>query len=145
MIALVGLVVILLGANFLVDSASEIARRFGVSEAAIGLTVVALGTSLPELASTLAAAMKNERDIALGNVIGSNIFNTFAILGTTALVAPIPVATRFLTFDVPVMAAATLAVILLSALLGRLPRTAGFASLGLYLGYTVFTAMPAAA
>jgi cation:H+ antiporter len=137
LIALAGLAAVLLGAHFLVDASSEIARHFGVSEAVIGLTVVAIGTSLPELATTVAAAMKGERDIALGNVIGSNIFNVLGILGLTALVVPVPAAPRFLEIDLPVLIAASLAVIALVYLRGRLPRIAGLVALA---GYAVYIA-----
>lgn len=106
-----GLVVLLIGARLLIDSATDIARTFGVSEAVIGLTIVAVGTSLPELATSVVAAFRGQRDIALGNVVGSNIFNILAILGITALIAPIPVEPRFLAVDVPVMIAVSLALV----------------------------------
>ena len=80
------------GARFLVDGAVSIARSFGVSEAFIGLTIVAIGTSLPELATSLITAFDGSREIAIGNIVGSNIFNVLGILGVTALIAPIPVA-----------------------------------------------------
>lgn len=105
---LAGLAAVLIGANLLVESATVIARQLGVSEAMIGLSIVAIGTSLPELATTVAAAIKGQREIALGNVIGSNIFNILAILGITGLVIPIPVDPRFMSFDAPVMIGATL-------------------------------------
>jgi cation:H+ antiporter len=130
-----GLAALLVGARLLVDSATDIARLLGVSEAAIGLTVVAVGTSLPELATSVAAALKGQREIALGNVIGSNVFNILAILGITALVAPIPVEARFVALDLPVMIAVSA---LLAAVLwwrGGLGRMAGLAFLGLYVLY----------
>ncbi|MFN6977798.1 MAG: sodium:calcium antiporter, partial [Gemmobacter sp.] len=105
------------------------------SEAVIGLTIVAVGTSLPELATSLAAALKGQRDIALGNVIGSNIFNVFAILGITAVVTPIPVEARFVAFDVPVMLATSVMVVVLVARAGSIPRVAGFGFLALYAAY----------
>jgi cation:H+ antiporter len=135
LIALAGLAGVLIGAHLLVQSASEIARTFGISEAVIGLTIVAVGTSLPELATTVAAAMRGERDIALGNVIGSNVFNVFGILGLTALTTPVPVEARFLTVDVPVLAAAMAALVALIVLKGRLPRPAGIAALAAYALY----------
>jgi cation:H+ antiporter len=99
-----------------------IARTAGVSEAFIGLTIVAIGTSLPELATSLIAAFRRQSEIAIGNIVGSNIFNVLGILGVTALIAPIPVAPRFLTFDLPVMIAASLllAALLMRASMGRL-------------------------
>jgi cation:H+ antiporter len=132
LIALAGLAGVLIGAHLLVESASEIARAFGVSEAVIGLTIVAIGTSLPELATTVAAAVRGERDIALGNVIGSNVFNVFGILGLTALTTPIPVEPRFLVADVPVLLAATAALVALVALRGGLSRRAGIGALAAY-------------
>lgn len=102
-----GLAALVFGAQFLVDGAVSVARSFGVSEAFIGLTIVAVGTSLPELATSLIAAFRRRSDIAIGNIIGSNIFNVLGILGATALIAPIPVTGRFLTFDLPIMIAAS--------------------------------------
>jgi cation:H+ antiporter len=118
----VGLAALMLGARLLVDGAVAIARTAGVSEAFIGLTIVAIGTSLPELATSLIAAFRRQSEIAIGNIVGSNIFNVLGILGVTALIAPIPVAPRFLTFDLPVMIAASLllAALLMRASMGRL-------------------------
>lgn len=113
-----GLVALIAGAKLLVDSAVAIARDFGVSEAFIGLTIVAVGTSLPELATSLIAALRRQSEIAIGNIVGSNIFNLLGILGVTALVAPIPVAARFLSFDLPVMIGVS---VVLAALLLRRP------------------------
>lgn len=104
----VGLVGLPLGAGLLVDSSTEIARMFGVPERVIGLTLVALGTSLPELATTVMAALRKQADVAIGNVIGSNLFNLLAIIGIASLISPIPVDTAFLQFDLWVMLAATL-------------------------------------
>lgn len=103
-----GLIGLPLGADLLVDNASIIAREYGVSETVIGLTLVALGTSLPELATTVMSALRRQADVALGNVIGSNIFNLLAIVGIAGLVAPIPVAAEFLQFDLWVMLGAAL-------------------------------------
>lgn len=130
-----GLIAVMVGANFLVESATIIARQLGVSEAMIGLSIVAIGTSLPELATTAAAAIKGQREIALGNVIGSNIFNILAILGITGLVIPIPVAARFQYFDVPVMIAVTLATIGLIYFKGTLSRLVGMGMITCYIGY----------
>ncbi len=117
-----GLVALMVGARFLVDGAVNIARGYGISEAFIGLTIVAIGTSLPELATSLIAAFRRQSEIAIGNIVGSNIFNVLGILGVTASIAPIPVASRFLTFDLPVMIAASLvltALLLTRPVIGR--------------------------
>jgi cation:H+ antiporter len=132
---LVGLVLLMIGARLLVDSATTMARAFGVSEAVIGLTIVAVGTSLPELAASVASAIKGQRDMALGNIVGSNIFNIFAILGITALITPIPVEGRFLQVDIPVMVATTLALLALSLWRGAVTRAGGVALLAGYGTY----------
>ncbi|HKL54919.1 MAG: calcium/sodium antiporter [Roseovarius sp.] len=106
-----GLVGLPLGADLLVDNASIIARQYGISEAVIGLTLVALGTSLPELATTVMAALRKQADVALGNVIGSNMFNLLAIIGITALIGDLPVDREFLQFDLWVMLGASLLII----------------------------------
>lgn len=105
-----GLVGLPLGADLLVDGARDIALRVGVSDTVIGLTLVAVGTSLPELATTVAAAIRNQADVALGNVIGSNMFNLLAIIGLAVLVAPIEVDPVFLRLDLWVMLASSLLV-----------------------------------
>lgn len=96
------------GADLLVENASVIARDFGVSDAVIGLTLVALGTSLPELATTVMAALRQQADVAMGNVIGSNLFNLLGIIGVTTLFGTIPVDPEFLRFDLWVMLGAAL-------------------------------------
>ncbi|SFH43667.1 cation:H+ antiporter [Palleronia marisminoris] len=103
----VGLIGLPIGAHVLIDSAREIAMAMGISEAVIGLTLVALGTSLPELATTLAAARKDQADVALGNVLGSNLFNLLAIIGVAALFGEIPVGPSFLRLDLWVMLGAS--------------------------------------
>jgi cation:H+ antiporter len=130
-----GLVVLLIGARLLIDSATDIARTFGISEAVIGLTIVAVGTSLPELATSVIAAFRGQRDIALGNVVGSNIFNILAILGITALVTPIPVEPRFLAVDVPVMIAVSLLLVAVIWLAKGMGRVTGAAFLLAYVAY----------
>ncbi|MEY8827869.1 calcium/sodium antiporter [Sedimentitalea sp. XS_ASV28] len=130
-----GLVALMVGARFLVNGAVNIARGYGISEAFIGLTIVAVGTSLPELATSLIAAFRRQSEIAIGNIVGSNIFNVLGILGMTALIAPIPVASRFLTFDLPLMIAVSL---VLTALLLTRPvigRGIGVAMLAGYVAY----------
>lgn len=103
-----GLIGLPLGADLLVDNASIIAKRYGVSDAVIGLTLVAIGTSLPELATTVMATLRQQADVALGNVIGSNMFNVLAIIGVSCFVGTIPVDQAFLQFDLWVMLAATI-------------------------------------
>ncbi|SEN20171.1 calcium/sodium antiporter [Palleronia pelagia] len=107
----VGLVGLPLGAQILIGSATEIAKMFGLSDAVIGLTLVAIGTSLPELATTVIAAIRRQADVALGNVIGSNLFNLLAIMGITAIVGPIPIGREFLALDLWVMLGASLLLI----------------------------------
>jgi len=130
-----GLVALMVGARFLVDGAVSIARGYGISEAFIGLTIVAVGTSLPELATSLIAAFKRQSEIAIGNIVGSNIFNVLGILGVTALIAPIPVASRFLTFDLPVMIGVSL---ILTALLLTRPVIGRGVGVALLVGYVVY-------
>ncbi|SMY08983.1 calcium/sodium antiporter [Flavimaricola marinus] len=132
---IVGFVALLFGARFLVDGAVSVARTFGLSEAFIGLSIVAVGTSLPELATSLIAAMRRQSDIAIGNVIGSNIFNVLGILGTTALITPIPVAARFLGIDLPVMLGVSVLLAVLLLLWARIGRGMGVAMLIGYAGY----------
>lgn len=106
-----GLVGLPIGATFLVDGASDVARAFGISEAVIGLTLVAVGTSLPELATSVTAAMKGRADVALGNVIGSNIFNLLAIIGVSGLFGRLDVPPGMLRFDLWVMLAASVLIV----------------------------------
>ncbi|KNX40915.1 Inner membrane protein YrbG [Roseovarius tolerans] len=132
---LLGLVGLPLGADILVDNASILAMRYGISEAAIGLTLVALGTSLPELATTVMAALRKQADVALGNVIGSNMFNLLAIIGITALIGEVPVNAEFLTFDLWVMLAASL-ILIPFVFLGRdIGRVWGVLLTSAYVGY----------
>jgi len=138
---LAGLAGVLLGASLLVDSASEIARYFGISEAVIGLTIVAIGTSLPEMATSIVAALRGQRDIAVGNAIGSNVFNILGILGATSVVKAIPVDVRFLTFDTWIALATALALAVLLWLFGALSRRVGFVFLASYVGYLVVSAV----
>jgi cation:H+ antiporter len=130
-----GLLILMFGARFLVDGSVSIARGFGVSEAFIGLTIVAVGTSLPELATSIIAAFRRQSEIAIGNIIGSNIFNVLGILGITALIKPIPVGDRFFTFDLPIMLAASL--VLTTLLLTRPVIGRGIGVL-LLVGYGVY-------
>ena len=111
---IVGIVLVIFGADWLTKGASGIARRFGVSELVIGLTIVALGTSLPELVISVSSAIKGSSGIALGNVIGSNIFNGLLILGVTALITPIRFNSRMLTREIPFNLLASIVLILVS-------------------------------
>jgi len=108
-LSLVGLIMLIVGSNFLVESASDLARSLGVSDLVIGLTVVAVGTSLPELATSVMAAFRGERDIAVGNVVGSNLFNLLGVLGLSAVFSTkgILVSDAALRLDLPIMIAAT--------------------------------------
>lgn len=130
-----GLALLILGARFLVEGAVSLARGYGVSEAFIGLTIVAVGTSLPELVTSVVAALRRHSDIAVGNIIGSNIFNILGILGITSLVAPISAAPRFAGFDVPLMIAVTVVFAGLLLLFKGVSRLAGAALLAGYGGY----------
>jgi cation:H+ antiporter len=135
-----GLIVLVIGARLLVDNAVLIAQTFGVSEAVIGLTIVAVGTSLPELATSVIAAFRKHTEIAVGNVVGSNIFNIFSIIGITALVTPIPADARFATLDMPLAAAVAVGLAVLAVTLNGLPRIAGVALLAIYGGYLALMA-----
>src|SRR5690606_6941911 len=137
---LLGLRFLGLGARWLVDSAVVFARLLGVSELVIGLTIVAAGTSLPEVATSVAATVRGERDIAVGNVVGSNIFNLLLVLGATALVAAggIPVQPAALTFDLPVMTAVAIACLPIFVTGYTIARWEGAIFLGYYIAYTTF-------
>ena len=135
MFLVLGLIGLPLGADILVDSATVIARTFGISETVIGLTLVAVGTSMPELATTVMAAIRRQADVALGNVIGSNLFNLLAIIGIAALVAPIPVDSQFLTYDLWVMLAASLLLIPFVYLRQNIGRVWGIVLILLYVIY----------
>nr|WP_321249453.1 calcium/sodium antiporter [uncultured Ruegeria sp.] len=132
-----GLVGLPMGAHLLVENATEIARHYGVSETVIGLTLVAVGTSLPELATTVMAALRRQADVALGNVIGSNMFNLLAIVGIATLVGPIPVDPEFLHFDLWVMLGASLLLIPFVFLKQDITRTWGFVLSILYVIYVI--------
>ncbi len=133
----VGVVLLWLGGRALVGSAVAIATSLGVPQRVIGLTLVAVGTSLPELASSMVAAMRRETDIILGNIIGSNVFNLLAVLGTTALVAPIHFDARAATPDLVVMMLFSVALLPLMARGERLGRSAGVLLLTAYAVYIV--------
>lgn len=131
----VGLVALPLGAQLLVSGATDIARSFGISEAVIGLTLVAIGTSLPELAASIASARAGRADMALGNVVGSNLFNILSILGITALIRPLPVPTEMMRLDIWVMLASSA---LLFPFLFRGVRMGKRVGLGLLAAYAAY-------
>lgn len=112
-ILLIGLSLILFGANYLVDGASSIAKKFGLSEFVIGLTIVGIGTSAPEMVVSFLSSLQGKSDMAIGNVVGSNIFNTMLILGITALISPLVITRNNLRRDIPLNIAVTLLLILL--------------------------------
>ncbi|MDO9479650.1 MAG: calcium/sodium antiporter [Hydrogenophaga sp.] len=136
----VGLLVLVASSRLLVWGAVSIAQSLGVSDLIIGLTVVAVGTSLPELASCVAAARKGEHDIALGNVLGSNLFNTLAVVGIAGAIAPINIEAASITRDLPVMAGLTLVLFVMGwgfrGRQGRINRWEAGALLAAYLAYT---------
>ena len=130
-----GIVLLVVGADLLVDGAILIARDFGVPEAVIGLTLVAVGTSLPELATAIVAAIRKHSDVILGNVMGSSIFNVLGVLGTTAVITPIGVDARFRIFDVPLMLGIVVAFGVLLVTAKAIPRTASMIMLAAYAAY----------
>lgn len=134
---LLGLIGLPFGANILVESSVNIARDFGVSETAIGLTLVAIGTSLPELATTVMAAFRRQADVVLGNVIGSNIFNLLAIIGISSFVGKIPVSPELLRFDVWVMLASSLLLAPFVLWGWHITRTWGAVLSALYVLYVI--------
>ena len=132
-----GAIMIVLGSNFAVDGAKEIAALFGMSERLIGLTVIAVGTSLPELVTSVTAAKKGNADIAIGNVVGSNLFNVLFIIGLTAMIRPMNFARNFITDGI----VATVAAVLLWLLARddrKVGRRDGFVLLGAYAAYFIY-------
>jgi cation:H+ antiporter len=140
-----GLTLLILGARWLVDSAVTLAQALGLSELIIGLTIVAIGTSMPEVATSIVAAVRGERDIAVGNVVGSNIFNLLAVLGLTSLVAPngVPVPEAALAFDLPVMTAVAFACLPIFFTGYRVARWEGAVFLGYYAAYVLYLILKA--
>lgn len=140
-----GLVMLVFGSKLLVLGAVNIAQYFGVSELVIALTIVALGTSAPELATSAIAAFKGERDIAVGNVVGSNIFNILSVLGLSALISPngIPISAEALAFDFPVMLLVAFAALPIFFSGGRIDRLEGGIFLFYYIAYTLYLVLKA--
>lgn len=133
--AVVGLVLIVFGSRLFVDGAVQLARLSGLSEPVIGLTVVAMGTSAPELATSVVAAFRKQSAVALGNVIGSSIYNLLGIGGATALIAPTLAPEAFLRLDLPVMVLSAAMLVLFAATGGRVGRREGAVLLGAYVAY----------
>ncbi|WP_251978204.1 calcium/sodium antiporter [Salinicola avicenniae] len=138
---LVGLVLLIVSSRLLVWGAIEIASAFGISDLVIGLTVVAIGTSLPELASSISAVRKNEHDLVLGNVVGSNLFNTLGVVGLAGVIEPIDVDPAVLVRDWPVMAGLTLVLLVFGMGWrgqGRINRLEGGILLSCFIAYTAW-------
>jgi cation:H+ antiporter len=144
-LVIVGLALLVLGSRWLVDGAVSFARHLGVSELIVGLTIVAAGTSLPEVVTSIIAALRGERDIAVGNVVGSNIFNILGVLGISSVVAPggIPVSSAVIGFDIPVMIAVALACLPIFFTGGTISRTEGVLLLAYYVAYTAYLILAA--
>ena len=140
-----GLGMLVLGATWLVDSAVRFAQYLGVSELVIGLTIVAAGTSLPEVATSIIAALRGQRDIAVGNVVGSNVFNILGVLGLSSLVGPtgIGVAPSVLAFDLPVMIAVAIACLPIFFTGNLIARWEGALFLALYAAYLAYVLLAA--
>ena len=135
---IIGLTSIIWGADLLVDGAVTLARKYGISEEIIGLTLIAIGTSLPELATSIVAAFKHENDVALGNIIGSNIWNILFIIGGTSAIVPIHVTSQIAGFDIWAMLASTFVLLPLMLTGNILSRLEGGFLLLYYFGYIGF-------
>ncbi|MBR2380509.1 MAG: sodium:calcium antiporter, partial [Paraprevotella sp.] len=150
LLLIVGGALVLFGADRLTDGATALARRFGVTEMVIGLTVVALGTSLPEFVTSFMSTLKGSSDISIGNIVGSNIFNTLVIVGASALVYPIVIRKSTVTKDIPFSVLASIMLIVVvfdvaldGAAMNILARTDGLLMLGffsVFMAYTFFMA-----
>ncbi len=135
----IGLALLMGSSQLLVWGAVEIARYFGVSDLVVGLTIVAVGTSLPELASSIAAARKNEVDLAVGNIIGSNLFNTLAVVGLAGAIAPMQIEQEVFTRDMPVMSVLTVLLLVFGfGKKGQINRIKGLILLLAYIGYNFY-------
>ncbi len=141
-----GMGLLVLGSNWLVEAAVTLARRLGMSEVVVGLTIVAAGTSLPEVATSIMAAVRGQRDIAVGNVVGSNIFNILAVLGISASIAPgdLRVPASLLAFDLPVMVAVAVACLPIFFTGHLIARWEGALFLAYYAAYTTYLVLNAA-
>ena len=130
-----GILAVVGGGELLVDNAIVLAKTFNVSDEVIGLTLVSVGTSLPELATSVMAAIRKHSDIALGNVLGSNVYNILGIAGITALIKPIPVTDHMVQIDIPVMIGVSLILFFLAVVVKRFGKRVGYAFLAAYIGY----------
>jgi cation:H+ antiporter len=139
--ALGGLAIIVAGGKLLVDGAIGLSRGIGISETVIGLTIVAVGTSMPEFVTCVVAALRKHGDVALGNVLGSNVYNVLGIGGTTAMIKPTSVPAEIVAFDAPVMVAASVALFVLAWSSYRITRLEGAALLACYVAY-IYVLMP---
>jgi cation:H+ antiporter len=140
---LLGLVLLVVSSRMLVWGAVNIAHTFGVSDLIIGLTVIAIGTSLPELAASVIAARKGEHDLAVGNIIGSNLFNTLAVVGLAGTIHPMQAPAEVLSRDWPLMFALTVLILLIGYMqkskpMSQISRSGGALLLAVYIGYTVY-------
>ena len=141
-----GLGLLVLGARWLVEGAVTVAQHFGVDELIIGLTIIAAGTSLPEVATSIIASVRGERDIAVGNVVGSNLFNILGVLGLSSIVAPegLPVSAAALHFDIPVMIAVAVACLPIFFTGHLIARWEGAFFLTYFVAYTLYLVLTAA-
>jgi cation:H+ antiporter len=141
--AVAGMAITVYGAHLLVGGAIRVAHDLGVSDTVVGLTIVALGTSLPELVTSLVAALRRQGEVALGNVVGSNLYNILGILGLTAVIRPVDVPSQIARLDIWVLVAATAVMILFARRLGKVTRGEGLlllAGYGAYIGWLAWTA-----
>ena len=145
LLVVVGLALLVLGSQWLVDAAVTFARWLGIGEVVVGLTIVAAGTSLPELATSVMAALRGERDIAVGNVVGSNAFNLMGVLGVSGLLAPdgLAVTPSMVQLDFPVMIAAAVGCLPIYARGATIPRWQGIVFVGGYVAYTTYLVLDA--
>lgn len=134
---LAGLICIVLGSDFVVDGATEIAKVIGISERIIGLTIVAFGTSLPELVTSIAAARRGNADIAIGNIVGSNVFNILFVAGTSALISPVVFESKFVLDTAVATATAVLLLVCVCNKESKLKRSGGIIMLAAYAAYFV--------
>lgn len=135
---IIGIALVVFGSNITVNAATEIATMFGMSERFIGLTIVALGTSLPELVTSITAALKKNADIAIGNIVGSNIFNILFVIGTSAMITPVAYQNQFLVDSIFCVATAMLLLLLVLNKDKKLKRCGGILMLICYAGYFVY-------
>ncbi len=138
LLVLVGTVTLVVGAQLLVGSATRMAREMGVSEVVIGLTLVAFGTSVPELAASVVASLRGEAQIVLGNIVGSNIFNSSLILGAAAVMRPLPVHPSVVRVEGPLMIVLSLVLVPLARSAARLGRWEGGGLLAAYVGFVAW-------